>query len=148
MEMKKRIVLSLSIMIGMTIILILCLQVVRAASPSQPECPSCNSFGVQRYQEKKEAPAFSLKEMDGKQVSLRDFRGKPVLIVFWATWWPSCREELLALEKFSQGKSDTLAFLFITIDGERKLLKKSSIKTRSHVLFSYSWKKRRWTNME
>ncbi len=66
--------------------LIPCLQVVTTASPSQPEFPSCNSFGVQRYQEKKEAPGFSLKEMDGKQVSLRDFKGKPVLIVFWATW--------------------------------------------------------------
>ncbi len=84
--MKKRIALSLSIMIGMTIMLVPCLQAVRAASASQPEYPSCDSFGIQRYQEKKEAPAFSLKEMDGKQVSLRDFRGKPVLIVFWATW--------------------------------------------------------------
>jgi hypothetical protein len=85
--MGKRIVLSFSIMIGMTIMLIPWLQVVRAASPSQPECPSCSSFGVQRPQEKKEAPAFSLKELlDGKKVSLSDFRGKPVLIVFWATW--------------------------------------------------------------
>jgi cytochrome oxidase Cu insertion factor (SCO1/SenC/PrrC family) len=84
--MKKRIVLSVSIIIGMTIMLIPCLQIVRAASPSRPECPSCNPFGVQRYQEEKEAPAFSLKEIDGKQVSLRDFKGKPVLIVFWATW--------------------------------------------------------------
>jgi thiol-disulfide isomerase/thioredoxin len=85
-EMKKRIVLSLSVMIGMTIMLILCLQVVRAASPSQPECPSCNSFGIQRFQEKKQAPSFSLKSLDGKQVSLSDFKGKPVVIVFWATW--------------------------------------------------------------
>jgi cytochrome oxidase Cu insertion factor (SCO1/SenC/PrrC family) len=85
-EMKKRIVLSLSIMIGMTIMLIPCLQVVRAASPSQPECPSCDSFGIQRYQEKKEAPAFSLKGLDGNHVSLSDSKGKPVLIVFWATW--------------------------------------------------------------
>ncbi len=84
--MKKRIVLSLSIMIGMIIMLIPCLQAVRAAPASEPECPSCNSFGIQRYQEKKEAPVFSLKEIDGKQVSLRDLRGKPVLIVFWATW--------------------------------------------------------------
>jgi cytochrome oxidase Cu insertion factor (SCO1/SenC/PrrC family) len=85
--MKKRIVLSFSIMIGMTIMLTPCLQVVRAASPSQPESPSCSSFGVQRLQEKKQAPAFSLNELlDGKKVSLSDFRGKPVLIVFWATW--------------------------------------------------------------
>ncbi len=85
--MKKRIVLSLSIMIGMTFMLIPGLQTVRAASLSPPECPSCNSFGIQRSQEKKEAPAFSLKELlDGKKISLSDFRGKPVLIVFWATW--------------------------------------------------------------
>lgn len=84
--MEKRIVLSLSIMIGMTFMLIPRLQAARAASPSQPEYPSCSSFGIQRPQEKKEAPAFSLKSLDGKQVSLSDFRGKPVLIVFWATW--------------------------------------------------------------
>ncbi len=84
--MKKRIVLSISIMIGMTIMLIPCLQVVGAASPSQPGCPSCDSFGVQRPQEKKQAPAFSLKSLDGGQVSLSDFKGKPVLVVFWATW--------------------------------------------------------------
>lgn len=85
--MKKRILLMLSIVIGMTVMLIPCLQIVRAASPSPPESPSCNSFGIQRFPEKKEAPGFSLKELlDGKQISLSDFRGKPVLIVFWATW--------------------------------------------------------------
>ncbi len=100
--------------------LIPCLQGARAASPSQPECPSCNSFGVQRLPKKKEAPAFSLKRLDGKEVSISDFRGKPVLIVFWATWCDSCKDEMPVLEKFSQGKRDQLAILFITIDGERK----------------------------
>jgi len=84
--MKKGITLSHSVVIGMITILILCLQVVKAASPSQPEYPSCDSFGIQRFQEKKEAPAFSLKGLDGKQASLSDFKGKPLLIVFWATW--------------------------------------------------------------
>ena len=84
--MKNRIVLSLSIVIGMTIMLILCLQVVRAASPPQPEHPSCDAFGIQRSPEKKEAPSFSLKGLNGNQVSLSDFKGKPVLVVFWATW--------------------------------------------------------------
>jgi cytochrome oxidase Cu insertion factor (SCO1/SenC/PrrC family) len=86
LEMKKRIILSLSILMGMATLLIPCLQAGTAASPSQPECPSCDSFGIQRSQEKKEAPAFSLKGLDGNQVSLSDFKGKPVLIVFWATW--------------------------------------------------------------
>jgi len=118
--MKKRIVVSLSILVGMATLLVPCLQVGRAASPSQPECPSCSSFGVQRSQEKKQAPAFSLKGLDGNQVSLSDFRGKPVLITFWATWCESCKEEMPLLEKFSQGKRDQLTILLIAIDGERK----------------------------
>jgi peroxiredoxin len=116
----KRVVFSLSIMVGIAILLIPCLQVGRAAPPAQPECPPCNSFGVQRSQEKKEAPAFSLKGLDGNQVSLRDFRGKPVLITFWATWCDSCKEEMPILEKFAQGKRDQLTVLLIAIDGERK----------------------------
>jgi hypothetical protein len=84
--MKNRVGLSLPILIGMTVLLIPFAQGIRAASPSQMECPSCNSFGIQRFQEKKEAPAFSLKGLDGKLVSLSDFKGKPVFIVFWATW--------------------------------------------------------------
>ena len=118
--MKKGIVLLLSIMIGMTIILIPCLQVVRAASPSQSECPSCDSFGIQRLPERKEAPVFSLNSLDGKQISLSEFKGKPVLVTFWATWCDSCKEELPVLDKFSVGKADQLVLLLITIDGERK----------------------------
>ena len=83
--MKKRIGLWLSMMIGVTIMLIPGHQGVRA-SPSQPESPSCDSFSIQRFPERKEAPAFSLMSLEGKQVSLSDYRGKPVLIVFWATW--------------------------------------------------------------
>jgi len=74
---------SLSIVVAMTIMFIHYPQVVRAASP---EGPSCDSFGIQRNPGKKEAPAFSLKDLNGKQVSLSDFKGKPLLVVFWATW--------------------------------------------------------------
>jgi len=120
LEMKKRIALSLSILVGMATLLIPFLQAGRAASPSQPEGPSCSSFGVQKSQGMKQAPAFSLKGLDGNQVSLSDFKGKPVLITFWATWCDSCKEEMPLLEKFSQGKRDQLTILLIAIDGERK----------------------------
>jgi len=120
MEMKRRIILLLSIMTGIAILLIPFLQVEKATSASPPEYPSCNSFGVQRFQEKKEAPAFSLNSLDGKPIALSDFRGKPVLLIFWATWCTSCKEELPLLEEFSIGKRDQLVILLITIDGERK----------------------------
>lgn len=53
------------------------------------------------------APEFSLKSLDGKDVSTADFKGRVVLISFWATWCASCREEMAELnrltEKFGAG---------------------------------------------
>jgi peroxiredoxin len=120
MKMTKRNLFLVSIVIGIATLLFPPLQVGRTASPSQPDCPSCPSFGVQRFQVKKEAPAFSLNSLDGKQISLSDFKGKPVLLTFWATWCDSCKEDIPLLEKFFAGKRDQLAILLITIDGERK----------------------------
>ncbi len=40
------------------------------------------------------APDLSLKTMDGKQVNLKDLRGKVVAVNFWATWCPPCRKEM------------------------------------------------------
>ena len=58
MKMKERIVLPVSIMMGLATLLIPLLGLGRAASPLQPVSPSCDSFGVQRFQEKKGSPCF------------------------------------------------------------------------------------------
>ncbi len=56
-----------------------------------------------------QAPDFTLPGTDGKTYSLKDFRGKTLIIDFWATWCPDCREEmpqLLALQKKLKGRKD------------------------------------------
>lgn len=46
--------------------------------------------------------AFKLTSLDGKKVSLEDFKGKPVLINFWATWCAPCKIEMPWFEEFNK----------------------------------------------
>jgi peroxiredoxin len=84
------------------------------------DCPACSKLGVQHFSEKKVAPPFSLKRVDGNQVSLSEFRGKPVMFTFWASWCESCREEIPLIEKFSQGMKGQVTVFLVAIDGENE----------------------------
>lgn len=45
------------------------------------------------------APDFTLSTPGGEEISLATFRGKPVLVNFWATWCPPCRAEMPAIQR-------------------------------------------------
>jgi len=63
------------------------------------------------------APEFQLPALGGSPVSLSDYRGKVVMVHFWATWCPPCVEELPVLESLYQTlKSEGLEILAISID--------------------------------
>ena len=44
-------------------------------------------------------PPLSLRSLDGRAVDLRDFRGRVVVVNWWATWCEPCREEIPSLER-------------------------------------------------
>ncbi|MFC7370108.1 peroxiredoxin family protein [Fictibacillus iocasae] len=52
------------------------------------------------------APNFTLKNLEGQTVSLKDYRGKKVILNFWATWCPPCREEMPDMQKFYSENQD------------------------------------------
>ncbi len=48
------------------------------------------------------APDFILRDMDDEPRSLSDYRGKVVMLNFWATWCPPCRREIPSMESIYQ----------------------------------------------
>lgn len=61
------------------------------------------------------APDFTLSTPDGKNVTLSDYRGRPVLVNFWATWCPPCKIEMPDIEELYQKYKDQ-GFTVIAVD--------------------------------
>jgi thiol-disulfide isomerase/thioredoxin len=63
------------------------------------------------------ASDFTLQDMSGKSVKLSDYKGRVVLIDFWATWCPPCRAAMPGLEKLHKAYKDKgLVVLAISLD--------------------------------
>ncbi|MHB8376396.1 MAG: TlpA family protein disulfide reductase [Dehalococcoidia bacterium] len=61
------------------------------------------------------APEFALQDLDGRAVRLSDFRGKVVLVNFWATWCPPCRKEFPELVRAYDESGGTLVVLGVDL---------------------------------
>jgi thiol-disulfide isomerase/thioredoxin len=69
-------------------------------------------MGILLFDDREKAPNFSVPDLSGKTVSLSDYRGRFVLLNFWATWCVPCRKEIPTLNGLSQkmaGKPFVLA---------------------------------------
>lgn len=66
------------------------------------------------------APDFSLPDLKGKQVNLKNFTGRPVILFFWTTWCPYCRRELRVLSDMYDSLVDEGIVLLTVNGGESK----------------------------
>ncbi len=67
----------------------------------------------------KKAPDFSLRDLTGKKVEIRHYKGKIVFLNFWATWCGPCKEEMPSLEVLHEkSKGEKFVLLTISVDYE------------------------------
>ena len=80
------------------------------------------------------APDFTLKNLQGTNLRLDEYRGKVVLINFWASWCGPCRQEMPLLDRIHQRYSDAgFAVLGVNVEGTLAPAKETA--ERTHVTF-------------
>jgi len=73
--------------------------------------------GCSKNKQPEAAGDFTLQDMSGKSVKLSDYKGKVVLLEFWATWCPPCRATVPGLEKLHNNYKDKgLVVLAVSMD--------------------------------
>jgi len=70
------------------------LETLTAGAPDYKTIPK-----LQEIKDRSSAPGFTLPAPGGRKISLDDYRGKVVLLNFWATWCPDCRTEMPAMDR-------------------------------------------------
>ena len=73
------------------------------------------------------APDFTAYDAAGKPVKLSDFRGKPVVLNFWASWCSPCKAEMPDFQKEYEAQGEAVQFLIINLtDGKQETVATAS----------------------
>lgn len=71
------------------------------------------------------APDFKALDNDGKTVKLSDYKGKPIVLNFWATWCHFCKEEMPDFNKAYKNYPEVQFFMLNATDGVSETLEKA-----------------------
>ena len=92
-----------------------------AAAAEQPADEAAEAAAATLAGEGAEAPDFTVEMIDGSKVALSELRGKVVLLNFWATWCPPCRQELTRVQTDIIDRFASKEFVFLPVSrGEKR----------------------------
>ena len=98
-----------------------------SGSTSEEE-PGEESEGIPSEPKRKKAPGFTVEDINGNKVRLSDFRGKPVIINFWASWCGPCKSEMPDFEELYKEYGKDIHFLMVNMTDGHKETKEKALK--------------------
>ncbi len=114
-------------------IVVLCLVFGGVAACDRADTPQSLTQSHETTAPGKVAPDFTLTDTQGNEVTLSDLRGQVVLVNFWATWCPPCRQEMPSMEElYQQLKSRGVELLAINIEENGPKVVADFLTSRSH----------------
>ena len=133
--MKRRSIQIFKALIFIAVIVFISILIIKT-----PELLKKKGYAVKKSGSKVLAPLFSVSSINykGKILSLKNYRGKIVLVNFWATWCPPCRDEIPRLEKFYKlHKKDGFAIIGLSVNNQGENYVLNFIKTFKGGIITY-----------
>ena len=87
-----------------------------AAGATDPDAAGAEPVTLRFFRDPKPAPAFTVRDLEGRDISPASLRGKVVIVNFWATWCGPCRAEIPDLVALQEKYRDTLQVIGISED--------------------------------
>lgn len=108
---------KLKMFIGVLVVLFSTMIIAGSLMENKPENNSSNTNSFVNDK----APDFALKSVDGKVVKLSDYKGKIIILDFWATWCPPCRKGIPDLISIQNEYKNDVVIIGVSLDGDKTI---------------------------
>ena len=124
--MSKKIKVIISVVIFAALFALAVFAYQALTSKYTPQSQTENPLGPTAQPKKIEAPDFAVTDLDGNTVHLSDFKGKPIVLNFWASWCGPCQSEMPHFNEVYRDKNGEVVFLMVNqTDGQRETIQKA-----------------------